>query len=62
MVRTPTIYLKSKQLLTVQEFQYLGITLASEIAGVKIGKHIREIADKSRNLFNGLRRIANRMV
>lgn len=60
MVRPPKVLLKGKQVKMVQEFQYLGITLASGITGVKIGKHIEKISIKSKNLFNGIRRIAKK--
>lgn len=60
MARPPAIYLKGESLKSVDEFQYLGITLSSGVMGLKIGKHIDKIAGKSRNLFNSLRRIAKR--
>ena len=58
--RPPTIYQQGRQIKLVTELVYLGVTLESGITGVKIGKYIKEVSTRCRNLFNSLRKIAKR--
>lgn len=58
--RPPKIKLGGRQIVMVEEFTYLGVSLQYGINGLQGGSHVRKVSERSKIMFSALRRVAKR--
>lgn len=58
--RPPQVKLLQKSIKMVEEFKYLGVTFHAGTKGLKAGRHLQNVSNKSKRMFTAIKGVAKR--